>query len=348
MHANILGVGTAVPAHTIAQTSVRDRARTHFTGLSDASRERLLRIYENTGIERRFWVNDVEWYTTQRPFDERNAQWHEQALDMAEEASRAALAAAGVEASQVQAVVMVTTSGIATPSPEAYLIQRLGIPLSATRLPIWGLGCAGGAAGLARGAELATLRPKGCVLVVAVELCSLTFNALDHSTSNVVASSLFADGAAAVVLGHEGGPEIVGSFTRMLPESYDVMGWDVVPEGLRVRFASSIPNLLRGELGNLIRDGLAEYGLSQDDVGLWVLHPGGAKVLTAYEEALEAAGPSLEASAHVLRHYGNMSSPTVLFVLQHLLQQGQVQPGTNSVLLALGPGFAAEGVIIRW
>lgn len=348
MHAHILGVGTAVPGHAISQSSVRDRARTHFTGLSDASRERLLRIYDNTGIEKRHWANDVEWYTTSRPFDERNAQWHELALDLAEEASRKALAAAGVEPSQVQAVVVVTSSGIATPSPEAHLIQRLGLPLSATRLPVWGLGCAGGAAGLARGAEMATLRPKGCVLVVAVELCSLTFNALDHSTSNVVASSLFADGAAAVVLGHEGGPEIVGGFSRLLPESYDVMGWDVVPEGLRVRFASSIPTLLRGELGSLIRDGLAEHGMTQEDVGMWILHPGGAKVLTAYEEALQADGPSIEASAHILRHYGNMSSPTVLFVLQHLLQQGKVQPGTNSVLLALGPGFAAEGVIIRW
>ena len=181
MHAHILGVGTAVPAHTIAQTSVRDRARTHFTGLSDASRERLLRIYENTGIERRFWANDVEWYTTQRPFDERNAQWHEQALDMAEEASRAALAAAGVEASRVQAVVMVTTSGIATPSPEAYLIQRLGIPLSATRLPIWGLGCAGGAAGLARGAELATLRPNTTAALVG---CTLGNDASQRSSTS--------------------------------------------------------------------------------------------------------------------------------------------------------------------
>lgn len=349
----VLGAATANPPYKIGQAEVRELVGAMFDRLPGI--ERLLGVFENTGIESRYISAPPQWFTQEHSFAEKNALWFETALKISSQASQKAIAQAGIRPDQIGAVVLVTTTGIATPSLEAHLVQQLGIPLSAVRLPIWGLGCAGGAAGLARAAELARLRPQQYVLMVAVELCSLTFVRGDLSKSNLIATSLFADGAAALVLGYpaeedslEGspGPEIIGGFSRLLPGSYEVMGWDVKQEGLHVRFAQSIPNLVQGELGNLIRDGLESYGLSAGEVGSWVLHPGGAKVLAAYQEAMGIDEVSLQASWSVLRRYGNMSSPTALFVLADLM--GHIEPGTPGVLLALGPGFAAEGVVLGW
>lgn len=357
--ARVLGVGTANPPHRYGQAEVQTLVRSMFDRLPGI--ERLMGVFENTGIEGRYLGAPLEWFAQDHSFEEKNALWFGAALEISLQASRKALAQAGVGADEVGAVVMVTTTGIATPNLESYLIQQLGIPLSAVRLPLWGLGCAGGAAGLARSAELAQHRPGQVVLMVAVELCSLTFLRNDISKSNLIATSLFADGAAAVVVGagRESGeragrgetawassPEIVGGFTRLLPGSYDVMGWDVAQGGLKVRFAQSIPSLVQGELGSLIHDGLESHGLTAADVGAWVLHPGGAKVLAAYREGMGIDDLSHEASWSVLRKYGNMSSPTVLFVLEEML--GRVGSGTDGVLLALGPGFSAEGVVLRW
>lgn len=343
-HPRILGLGTANPPYQVRQSEAQQIARAMFQELDGI--ERLIGIFENTGIETRYVSAPVEWFTREHSFAEKNRLWQKVALELAEEASRKALERAGVSPQRIGAVVLATTTGIATPSLEAHLVQRLGIPLSAIRLPIWGLGCAGGAAGLARAAELARLYPKDCVLMVAVELCSLTFIRGDLSRANLVATSLFADGAAAVVLGSGEGPEVVGGFSRLLPESYEVMGWEVIEPGLQVRFAQSIPQLLVDRLGALIKDGLASHGLKAQDVGVWVLHPGGSKVLSAYRQALPIDERSYEASRHTLLSYGNMSSPTVFFVLERLLER--VEGKVTGVLLALGPGFAAEGVVLRW
>lgn len=353
----VLGMGTANPPYRVGQPEVRELVRVMFDRLGGLGR--LIGVFENTGIRSRYLSAPLEWFTEDHSFAERNALWAKTALSLSKAASRRALGQAGVRPEEIGAVVFVSTTGIATPSLEAHLVQHLGIPLSAVRLPVWGLGCAGGAAGLARAAELALARPEQYVLMVAVELCSLTFIRGDISKSNLVAASLFGDGAAAAVLGvqtpasRRGGegatPEIVGGFSRLLPQSYEVMGWDVTPDGLQVRFAQSIPDLVRGELGNLIRDGLASYGLSAPEVGWWALHPGGAKVLAAYREAMGIDDQSFEASWSVLKDSGNMSSPTALFVLERLLNPPLPIPeGTPGVLLALGPGFAAEGVVLRW
>lgn len=347
MNPYILSVATANPPYRVEQPEIRDLVRALFDKLNGL--ERLIGVFENTGIEARYLSAPLQWYTQPRSFAEKNALWFETGLKLCSEAASKALELAQTSPKEIAAVVLVTTTGIATPSLEAHLVQQLGIPLSATRLPIWGLGCAGGTSGLARAAEIARLNPDKKVLLVALELCSLTFLRNDLSKSNLVATSLFGDGAAAVVLGQGGGPEVLGGFSRLLPQSYDVMGWDVQPDGLQVRFAQSIPSLVQGELGNLIRDGLEGFELSAEDVGLWTLHPGGAKVLTAYREGLGVDEASLEASYCVLKKFGNMSSPTVLFVLnRQLYQLERPQPGTKGVLLALGPGFAAEGLVVQW
>jgi alkylresorcinol/alkylpyrone synthase len=199
MYSSILSVATANPAHRVSQPEVRELVRVMFDRLSGL--ERLLSIFENTGIESRYISAPPQWFTQPRSFADKNQLWFETALQLSETACRKALTLAGVEPEQIGALVLVTTTGITTPGLEAYLIQRLGIPLGAVRLPIWGLGCAGGPAGLARAAEIAQSRPRQYVLLVCVELCSLTFVRGDLSKSNLVATSLFADGAAAVVLG---------------------------------------------------------------------------------------------------------------------------------------------------
>ncbi|WP_276953574.1 type III polyketide synthase [Allomeiothermus silvanus] len=354
--ARILGVGTALPPYALGQAQARELARGLFRDLPQVNR--LIGVFENTGIAKRYLARPPEWYTHEHSFPEKNRAWFEAALELSLSASRKALLAAGRTPQDVAGVVFVSTTGIATPSPEAYLAQELGIPLSAIRLPLWGLGCAGGAAGLARSADLARLHPGRVILLVAVELCSLTFIPGDRSKSNVVASSLFADGAAAVVLGAEGVaddpaasstrfPSVLGGFTRLLPKSYEIMGWDLHPQGLQVRFAQSIPTLVQQQLPALVAEGLEEHGLFPEEIDLHVLHPGGAKVLAAYQEALGSSPESLAAAWEVLRECGNMSSPTVLFVLERLMR-GPRKAGEMGLLLALGPGFALEGVLLRW
>lgn len=353
VQARVLSVATAHPPYKVSQPEVRALVEVLFEGL--AGLERLLNIFENTGIESRYLAAPLEWFAAPHSFTEKNQRWFDTALELCEQASRKALGLAGLKPQQIGAVVLVTSTGLATPSLEAYLAQRLGLPLSVLRLPLWGLGCAGGAAGLARAAELAQQNPGRYVLLVAVELCSLTFVRGDKSKSNLVATSLFADGVAAAVLGPASaaqpstGPGVLGGFSRLLPNSYEVMGWDLGLEGLQVRFAQSIPALVEGALGPLIQDGLAGYGLSSQDVQTWTLHPGGLKVLAAYRSGLGVDEQSLEAAFCVLKKFGNMSSPTVLFVLERQMYQlERPAPGSKGVLLALGPGFAAEGVVLQW
>jgi alkylresorcinol/alkylpyrone synthase len=225
--------------------------------------------------------------------------------------------------------------------------------MHAHRTPIWGLGCAGGVSGLARAAEAATVRPGRSVLLVAVELCSLTFQRDDLSKSNLVGISLFADGAAAAVLqagpGEEEkeGPVVVDSYSRLMPDSADVMGWDVVAGGLKVRFSRSIPAIVGRDLPDLIDEACDAWGIGRADLQHFVAHPGGAKVLEAYAASLGLEADRLQASWEVLRTYGNMSSPTAFFVLEEHMRTTP-PTGAPGVLLALGPGFSAEQVLFRW
>jgi alkylresorcinol/alkylpyrone synthase len=336
---------------------VRQLVEAVFAGMPGLAR--MLAVFENTGIVERRLAQPPEWYGQAHSFEEKNRLWFEGALRLATEASQKALNAAGIGTAEVGGVVLVTTTGIATPSLETYLMQELGIPPSALRLPIWGLGCAGGAAGLARARDLTRIHGKP-MLMVAVELCSLTFIPGDRSKSNIVATSLFSDGAAAVVVGPasrptsvaqptqpNGYPRVIAGLSQLLPNSYDIMGWDLHPQGLQVRFAQSIPSLVQQQMPTLIEASLEPLGLKLPDIQTFVLHPGGAKVLAAYEAVLPLSKADLEASWQVLRHCGNMSSPTVLFVLEQVLQHPH-QPGELGLLLALGPGFALEGLVLEW
>jgi alkylresorcinol/alkylpyrone synthase len=344
--ARILGIGTAVPPNVVTQAEARDFARGFFSG-DFPDIDRLLEAFAHTGIDERHLVRPTSWYGVSHDFPEKNAVYREAALELALAASVRALEAAGVSPGRIGAILFVSSTGVATPSLDAHIIQRLGLPLTTARLPIWGLGCAGGAAGLGRAADLVTALGKP-VLLVAVEICSSTFMHGDRSKSNVIATALFADGAAALVVAPDGdGPEVLGSHSHLVENSEDVMGWTVTTEGLQVVFSRSIPHIVRALASEVAASAAQSVGLEAGDFANFVFHPGGAKVLAAYEETFSLSPDRLQHATSVLRDYGNMSSPSVLFVLDRFLA-GHPRSGAQALLMALGPGFCAESVILRW
>lgn len=346
MTARVLSVGTASPGYSVEQDESKAFAANFFAGSLPAL-ERLLSAFDNTCIQQRQLVRPVSWYAQAHSFVEKNAVYCEAALDLSVRAAEQALERAQLTPGDVDSIVFVSTTGIRTPSLDGALIERLGLSRSTVRLPVWGLGCAGGAAGLARAAELVAARHKP-VLMVAAEICSATFVHGDRTRANLIATALFGDGAAAAVLApKEGGLQVRSSVSRLLEDSEDVMGWTVVEEGLRVRFARSIPAIVRSVVPALREQAAQAVGLPPESLSRFVLHPGGARVLQAYEEALGVDAHALQDAYDVLREHGNMSSPTVLFVLERLLRSPPRSP-EDGLLLGLGPGFSAEGVVVRW
>lgn len=338
---------TGTPPYLTTQAELQAAARQLFPRMSE--RQGMLEVFGNAQIERRALSRPLEWYLQPRGFGEKNAVFIEEARALTVRLAGEALARAEVAPGDIDAVVMVNTSGLSTPSLEAHLIEALGLNRHAARLPLWGLGCAGGASGLARAADLVRSGFRR-VLYVAVELCSLTFVKGDESKSNFVGTALFADGGAALVVTHpdEPGPtpllHLHGAYSTLIEDSADVMGWDVVDDGLKVRFSRDIPTLVRGMMRGNVAEALARHGWAREDVETFAVHPGGVKVLAAYEEALELPAGALESSRRVLREHGNMSSATVLFVLEEVLKGN---PRGRGLLSAMGPGFSAEHVLFE-
>jgi len=335
----LASLATAVPPHVLGQPEVTIRARHLFAERAGAALDRLMPVFANAGIERRYSSVPIDWYEKPHGWTDRNALFLENAVNLLEETSRDALALAGLTPGDIDAVVVASTTGVATPALDAMLINRLGLKPEVRRLPIFGLGCAGGVIGLARAADLARVHPTSRVLFAVVELCALNFRKNDTSKSNVVATALFGDGAAAAVLSCRGdGPALGPAGEHTWPNSLDIMGWDVVEDGMKALFSRDIPALVRGHMRQVAGDFLARHGLALENIRHFVCHPGGAKVLTALEEAFHLAGGALAEARGVLRDYGNMSAATVMFVLERMLRQGAAG---RMLVTALGPGFTA-------
>jgi alkylresorcinol/alkylpyrone synthase len=369
----VLSVATAVPEHVVTQEDAKSLLATLLASddsprvleaQSDDETDwgRLLAVFDHGGIETRRLCMPLEWYTAEHSFGERNVHYIEQGLALASDAIIRALARAGLTARDVDHVVFVSSTGIATPSLDAALANRLGFRGDIRRTPIWGLGCAGGAAGLARAREFAVAAPGSRVLLVALELCSLAFQRRERSKRNLVAASLFADGAAAVLV--TAGPvlpatgaapsapsraavSIEASASTLWPDTLDVMGWEIDGEGLHVVFSRDIPAIVRRWVRQSVEGFLAAHGSSLETITHVVSHPGGMKVLEAYQEALALPAKAFRHARDVLRERGNMSSPTCLFVLERFLEAGEIAPGDTAILTALGPGFSAEYVLLR-
>jgi alkylresorcinol/alkylpyrone synthase len=335
-------LSTAVPPFVLKQTDVRARAEAIFRGKDI---ERMIPVFMNAGVARRYSCVPIEWYEQHHGWADRSALYVENAVDLLEEVSGKSLSAAGLGREAVDAVVTVSTTGIATPSLDALLVERIGLRRDIRRLPIFGLGCAGGVMGLARAADMARAMPGSNVLFLVVELCALTFRKDDFSKSNVVAAALFGDGAAGAILSSEGdGPRIGATGEYTWPHSLEIMGWDVQEDGLKARFAQSIPSLVASDFRRLALEFLRRNDLRLEDIGGFACHPGGAKVLDALEEALAMRNGGLTESRDVLRDYGNMSAVTVMFVLARMKERMHVQ---RTLLSALGPGFTCAFLVLE-
>lgn len=339
----LLGVATAVPPYRLDQDDVIRRVQALFGGAPGL--ERLLPVFANAGIRARYSSVPIDWYDRPHGWAERNRVYVSGALDLLEQTTIRLLDRAGIDKRALDAVVTVSTTGIATPSLDALLIERLRLRHDVRRLPIFGLGCAGGLIGLARAANLAVAAPGETVLFLVVELCALSFRRDDWSKSNIVATALFGDGAAGALLSTAGeGPAITASGEHTWPGSLDIMGWDVADDGFSAVFSRDIPQLVATQLREVAREFLARHGLMIDHIDRFVCHPGGAKVVTALEEAFGLLPGALAGARRVLRDYGNMSAATVMFVLEQMLSD---VPRWNLALLnALGPGFTAGFVVL--
>lgn len=344
--ARLVSLATAAPVHVLEQEDVARRAIALFAP-GAAAFERLAPIYRNAEIETRRSCVPTEWYAEAHSFPERNDLFLDNAVELLAEAATRALAEAGLEAAEIDTLVTVCSTGVATPALDSRLMQRMPFRPDAQRLPIFGLGCAGGVLGLARAAAMARADPDSRVLLLVVELCALTFRHADRSKSNLVATALFGDGAAAAVIScreaYAQAPALGPFGEHTWPDSLDVMGWDVAEDGLKVVFSRDIPTLVRDDLRPVVDAFLQRHGADLQEVAGFVCHPGGAKVLDALEALFGLPERGLEDARAVLREYGNMSSVTVLFILKRMLARGMAGP---HLMTTLGPGFtAALGVV---
>ena len=339
----LAALSTAVPRHVLRQDEVAEAAAGLFAPDMPGF-ERFAPVYRNAAIETRRSCVPLSWYLEPHGFAERNRLFVENAVALLEEAARKAVESAGCGFEGVDLLLTVSSSGVAAPSLDALLLERLPFRRDVQRLPVFGLGCAGGVLGLGRAAALARAEPGSRVLLLDVELCGLTFRRNDRSKSNVVATALFGDGAAAAVVTTDcAGPAIVGWGEHTWPGSLDVMGWDVRDDGLAVLFSRDIPSLVRARFREVVVDFLRRQGLALDAVDEFVCHPGGAKVLDAIDEVLGLSINQLDCSRDTLRRYGNMSSATVFFVLLESLRR----PARRRLLSSLGPGFTAAFALLE-
>jgi alkylresorcinol/alkylpyrone synthase len=355
MDARLVSVATAVPRYAVDQASARDLARVLFDEMLSRDDQRLLAVFDHAGIGARQACMPLEWFATSHSFEEKNALYVEHAVALGRQAASRALLRAGLHAGDVDHIVFVSSTGLAAPSVDARLVNAMGMRADVRRTPIWGLGCAGGAAGLAHARSFALAAPGSHVLLVALELCTLTFQRNDLSKRNLVATSLFGDGAAAAVVTTDAGGSRNGMRHLVLEDSIgtfwhdtmDVMGWEIDGDGLHVVFARDIPTIVHERVKPGLEQFLARHDLTLGTLDHLVAHPGGMKVLAAYEKALGLPATALDRAREVLRDHGNMSSPTCLFVLERALAEQDIGEGQSAILSALGPGFCAEYVLMR-
>lgn len=338
-------LATAVPPFSLCQDEVEEASKKIFAGRSGAF-ERMRAIYGNSGIETRYSCVGLDWYFENHGWRDRNALYLENAVALIKNAASECLDRAGLDAAEIDGLAVVSTTGIATPSLDALLLEEMPFRRDIQRLPIFGLGCAGGVLGLSRVADLARAAPGSRWMFIVVELCGLTFRSGDLSKSNIVATALFGDGAAAMLIENteEDGLAICGGGEHTWPASLDVMGWRMQEDGFGVLFSRDIPELVTTKLPPILQTFLSDNSLDLTAIDHFVPHPGGAKVLTALSASLALPRGALRHAESVLRDYGNMSAATVFFVLDRCLAE---EPQGRMLLSALGPGFTAAFSILE-
>ncbi len=349
--ARIASVGTAFPPNFYDQETLLAAFRIHWAS-RHYNLERLEALHRNVMVGGRHLALPLEEYLHFSGFGAANDAWLRVGQDVGEAAVREALARAGLAAGDVDAIICVSTTGFAAPSLDARLANRLGLPARIKRTPVFGLGCVAGAAGIARAADYLKAFPDHVVVLLSVELCSLTLQREDLSIPNLIASGLFGDGAAAVVLvgprRAQRGPRVLATRSTFYPNTEQVMGWNITDTGFKVLLSAEVPDVARRFLRRDVDAFLGDLGLSRDRIATWVAHPGGPKVLLAMGEALEVDEQALEPTWRCLREVGNLSSASVLMVLKDVLENQPPPAGSYGMIVALGPGFCSELVLVRW
>ena len=352
---HVAAVGTALPPHRYEQADLI-AAFTRFWSQQHHNPRRVAQLHEAVQVGGRNLALSIPEYEALTGFGQSNDAWIRVGLDVGEAAVRDALARAGLVPRDVDAIFFTTVTGIAAPSLDARLVNRLGLREDIRRTPMFGLGCVAGVAGVARMADYLRAWPDHVAVLLSVELCSLTLQPGDLSVPNLIATGLFGDGAAAVVgvgarraaaLGLAG-PRVVATKSRFYPDTEQVMGWEVGDRGFRIVLAATVPDMVDRHLGADVAGFLAEQGVDRAAITSWVCHPGGPKVLTAFERALDLTADDLALTWRSLRDVGNLSSSSVLFVLRDTIAERRPPPGALGLMIAMGPGFCAELALLEW
>jgi alkylresorcinol/alkylpyrone synthase len=347
----IASAASAFPSHYYPQKVLLEKLQEYW-GDRLRNPQLLARLHRNVAVEGRYLALPTEKYYDIATWGQANDHWIEAAQELGEQALCRALHHAGLDRSRLGALLFVSVTGIASPSIDARLINRMGLAANIRRMPIFGLGCVAGAAGIARAADYVRAYPSQAAAVVSVELCSLTLQRDDLSVANLISSGLFADGAAAaIVTGDDAdanGPKIQATRSVFYPHTEEMMGWKVTEKGFRIMLSPEVPTLIRENLGRDVDAFLADHGYERSDVKSWVLHTGGPKVLEATADALGLQDGQLDASWDSLKKVGNLSSASVLVVLEDVMRNRRPEPGTLGLLAAMGPGFCSELVLLEW
>jgi alkylresorcinol/alkylpyrone synthase len=347
----IAAVASAFPEHHYPQEVLVGALQKYF-GEKLANPQRLERIYSHMAVEGRYLTLPLSAYYEIASWGEANNAFIEAAQVLGQQSLCRALARAGLGAGELDILIVVSVTGIASPSLDARLINRMGLSPNLKRVPIFGLGCVAGASGIARAADYVRAYPSQVAALLAVELCSLTIQRDDLSIANLISAALFGDGAAAVLVTgserHAEGPEILATRSVFYPQTEHVMGWDISEKGFRIVLSPEVPAMVERHWAHDVDAFLGDMGLTRNDIGSWILHSGGPKVLEAMAATLHLPDGALDASWECLRRVGNISSVSVLLVLEEVMNHRRPVPGTLSLLGAMGPGFCSELVLLRW
>jgi alkylresorcinol/alkylpyrone synthase len=346
----IVATATAVPAHAARQPEVTRALRALFP-LNGRRLDAVMAIFENAQVDNRYSVYPVEQIGQRKSLTDTTAEYRRHATALARDVAARAMAGARVAARDIDLIITTSCTGVMIPSVDAYLVDALGFRPDVRRLPITELGCVGGASALARAHDFLRGFPDARVLVIAVELPSLSLQRDDTTPANLVASALFGDGAAAAVLtarGDRPGVRVLETLSHIFPGSTGALGFDLHEDGFHSVISKDIPAILKSEIAALVDKLAARGGLTREDLTCFVLHPGGKKILGAVEDGLGLPREATQPSWDVLRDYGNQSSASVLFVLHEWLTRRQTPAGSHGVLAAFGPGLTTEMLLLRW